>query len=1611
MKKIYSLISVLSLSLFFQTGTLLAQGEIKFTPDQKEGCAPLAVHFNNESTVGDTYQWYVDNEFVFEGQHLNYTFMKAGYHHVRMEARQGFSYLGDFYQDIMVFGADTFFISSGSKACPGEEIFFELRGDHNWIKWDFGDGNTADYNYTPHTYSSAGNYDVTMTVGAECGVHVVTQTLEVTTTALPIVEGYANTHSVCPEDAVSFWSQYEAQSYSWDFDDGHTSTERNPVYVFSTLGSKAVTLTVTNLCGNTNTDTIYVQVEGGIMADANFGFSYPACPNGLVQFYAHNSGNYTWNLGSAGTSSTKDPQVMFTDTGHYQVELIVTNGCGSVDTRTEDVHIKYDPTIKPWVDISFEDEDWSKDTIMICPGEDVSIKNNSYSDAKLEYLWDFGDGKTSTDKNGEHTFTNAGIFTVKLTVSNNCMGQDSAMKWVVVNPNAQPLADLQILQDTICPGEKLFFIDDDRNLRERNYSYSIWYGDGGNLLNATSFPDPDIPVFYHEYPNLGSYDYTFEVKNVCGNTESLSGTIVVSDSPNFEPFYYVANSTSEGNGDDDAGCPGDPVSFMVFGGDTYEWHFGDGSISTDQFPLNTYPDTGQYSAYVLATNGCGRIDTLFTTVSIEDSVFADTWFNIEGDKICANDTTFFRYHRDEDDDKTAHYEFNWNFGDGNFSTERNPKHVYETGGEFVVSLAVTNGCGTDSTFRFIQVNSPVVDFSVSSINVGVGSSVMFTNNTSFANEYYWEFGDETTSSAQNPTHAYVSPNDYTVSLTATNTLGCSSKLTKDDLIHVHNFEIAEELVHDISCQGKQDGAISLGVSGGEYPYTYVWERETYGILPFEGSVIDGLGAGNYHVTITDEYGVSITEIYVLNTPPLFGASVSKNDVSCYGYDNGNSTITPIGGTAPYTYHWLNGETTQTINDLSPDDYKVFAKDARGCETSKLNITINDAPQIGYFFNPIINPDCGVNNGSITVNGSGGGGAPYSYKWSTGETGIMAKNLVAGSYEVTITDSKGCKEKAIAILNNNSAPSAWIDHMKEVSCSGQNDGEANVFAGGVAPITYEWSHGATGAFQNNLAGGDYVITVADGNACKVIVDLTINEPKPLAVRFNAIDPTCAGGYDGFVKAISSGGNFGHYYQWSNGSYKDSIINRPAGTYTVTVSDWAGCELVESVTLSDPLELNVQMYASDITFYGANNGFVSTLVENGVPPYIYEWSNEAASESIGSLPAGEYTVTVVDANGCTANSSVIIKEPDPLVVNITASGATTFCYGNSVTLDAGDEYLSYNWSTGETTRQITVDETDTYYVTVTNENSFGVDSMVINSIEPYADQEVCLVTIDTATNKNLIVWEKSYDEGIVMYNIYKETTSADVYNQIGSVPFGEVSVFLDENSNPAQKSARYKISIVDTCGNESDLSEVHKTMHLTVSTGIGVYNLIWENYEGFEFGSYLIYRGTSPDDLLPIGAIQSNLTTYTDYQPIGLYYYQIAILKPDACYPANGFAKLNTGPYSQSVSNLEDNGIIPDIIIPIDTTDNDDTLTAIRTIQKVENLKIYPNPFTETTTIEFHNPDNSNYQVYITDITGKVVGREEGISTNKVKIDKGSLKPGLYFIELRGERTYRGRIVVK
>ena len=201
--------------------------------------------------------------------------------------------------------------------------------------------------------------------------------------------------------------------------------------------------------------------------------------------------------------------------------------------------------------------------------------------------------------------------------------------------------------------------------------------------------------------------------------------------------------------------------------------------------------------------------------------------------------------------------------------------------------------------------------------------------------------------------------------------------------------------------------------------------------------------------------------------------------------------------------------------------------------------------------------------------------------------------------------------------------------------------------------------------------------------------------------------------------------------------------------------------------------------------------------------------------------------------------------------------------------------------------------------------------------------------------MIVWERQKGFGTSYYNIYRESTTAGVYVKIGSNPFDSVSVFVDKNSNPRKQAQRYRISAVDSLGNESSLSPVHKTIHLTAYKGLSNENhLLWTAYEGKTFGTYYIYRGNKLNNFILIDSIQSSLTEYSDFTASpGLQYYMITFKFLGWCYPGKFRAHTSSGPYSQSVSNMKDyNSITPiylSVAPPVQTIAN----TADTTIFEV------------------------------------------------------------------------------
>jgi hypothetical protein len=561
------------------------------------------------------------------------------------------------------------------------------------------------------------------------------------------------------------------------------------------------------------------------------------------------------------------------------------------------------------------------------------------------------------------------------------------------------------------------------------------------------------------------------------------------------------------------------------------------------------------------------------------------------------------------------------------------------------------------------------------------------------------------------------------------------------------------------------------------------------------------------------------------------------------------------------------------------------------------------------------------------------------------------------------------------------------------------------------FTIQWSNGTTNNSLTNLSEGMYSYNVVKtSTGCvvyteDVIVPTTGNNfnpafsstqqlftSPPFAVQFsnttaNPSNYSFVWNWgDGSTTASNNASVF-HEYLY-NGQYTVSLIatNIVTGcSDTTTITDYIFC--TGGVTCTHTASISqqgpIQACAGTDVWLSCNND----------PSFSYQWRRNGINvpgndnDSLLVTQSGNYTVTIY-VNNCpvTSNGISVTINPLPSIPTITSTGTITSCFGGSLTLAAPAGLASYSWNTGATTASISVTQSGNYTVTVTNASGCARTSApyVVNA-SFMSSPNVCVVGMDSLTNENRIVWEKPLTSGIDSFYVYKETNVSDVYTKIGATDYPDLAVFLDQNSNPAVQAYRYKLTVLDTCGTETLLSDFHKTIHLTINAGVGgAWNLIWSHYEGLAFGSYNIYRGTDPTNISLLTTIQSNLNSYTDLAPpVGPVYYQIEIVNPSSCDPAK---VIN---YSISRSNIVNNGV-----------------NGINALSN-STVLVYPNPTSKDVTLEITS-ELLGKDYYLTDYTGRIISKGQ-FRALKETMTMEQVATGVYFIKIDNNANLMYKIV--
>jgi N-acetyl-anhydromuramyl-L-alanine amidase AmpD len=396
-------------------------------------------------------------------------------------------------------------------------------------------------------------------------------------------------------------------------------------------------------------------------------------------------------------------------------------------------------------------------------------------------------------------------------------------------------------------------------------------------------------------------------------------------------------------------------------------------------------------------------------------------------------------------------------------------------------------------------------------------------------------------------------------------------------------------------------------------------------------------------------------------PGTLAVTTTSTPVACNGGANGAATANVSGGTTPYQYLWQGGGTSATKSNLSAGSYTVTVTDANGCSLS--STTTVTQPQPLAIALTGVNPQCnGSADGSISTAVTGGT-SPYAYLWPDNITTSGLSAIPAGIYSVVVTDAHGCTKATADTLSAPASISITFS-TDDVSCHGGSDGGIRaLITGGTGLYTYAWSNAGQLDSISALSAGAYALTVTDANGCAATNFDTVTEPPVLTANFVLTQPVCSGSANnGAITANVSGGIPPYSLVWSNVDTGTILSGLPAGSYAVNITDGNGCILTDTATLVSPANMLVGIDMQiPVVCYGLSIAKLSVSVNGGASPYTYLWSTGDIIDTAASLPAGLYTVTVTDANGCASMGSYTLAQPPEFFMSLSVTDVS--CHGGN------------------------------------------------------------------------------------------------------------------------------------------------------------------------------------------------------------------------------------------------------------------------------------------------------------------------------------------------------------
>lgn len=560
--------------------------------------------------------------------------------------------------------------------------------------------------------------------------------------------------------------------------------------------------------------------------------------------------------------------------------------------------------------------------------------------------------------------------------------------------------------------------------------------------------------------------------------------------------------------------------------------------------------------------------------------------------------------------------------------------------------------------------------------------------------------------------------------------------------------LASSTITNVSCNGGNDGVVTLTITGGTGNYAITWLDDNT-ITSFDRT---GLVSGEYFYTITDDNGCNLDSSIMIIEPPVMDITVeNKQNPSVASANDGAIDISVTGGTPPYSYEWQNGHgdvvaTSEDVNGLGVDTYTVTVRDANyntvddtGCEAI-ITVTLSDPTVLSVTITESQSVSCFGNSDGILTAKVIGGTSPYSYQWLKEDNGsysdldtnaISIENLDSGNYRVIVTDNSNTTAQADFNLSEPAAIGI-TENVQNVSCFGGNDGSiAITVTGGTAPYSFSWKNEndfeiSTSEDLVNVVAGVYKLTVTDANDCVLESPITISEPVALLeITLDELrDPTAFGAADGFINVHISGGRTPYIFEWTDNadnvvSTEEDLSNVGEGVFTLTVTDDSGCSVSEQFALLAPDEMHIVINESiPILCHGALGdlqAFVTGGVLNTGSDYNYQWFREDSgsfvqinniSNILSDISAGTYRLDVTDDSNDLKSLTYTLISPDNLTISLAVSSPVSCTSGTdgaiTSSVTGGTPPYSYEWNIGSEADALSDLPVGTYTLTVTDSN---------------------------------------------------------------------------------------------------------------------------------------------------------------------------------------------------------------------------------------------------------------------------------------------------------------------